>query len=158
STTDAASSTTTGGMGGSTSVPTAAQLLALTKDCNDVVSKHTYALDNGKQVNICGLKGAVFWTADMDIDCDGKTTAQCNSMTDCCYQNQTSFQNKNGEPLTASVTPYVVIPTDFMYPGLDTNNGGSVIAVIYNNQLLYAVFGDTGPNDIIGEASYATAK
>ncbi len=34
---------------------------------------------------------------------------------------------------------------------------GQVVAVIYNGKITYAVFGDTGPNDIIGEASYATA-
>lgn len=32
------------------------------------------------------------------------------------------------------------------------------MAVIYNNKVEYAVVGDTGPDKIIGEASYATAK
>jgi hypothetical protein len=36
--------------------------------------------------------------------------------------------------------------------------GGGVVAVIYNNKVEYAVVGDTGPTQIIGEASYATAK
>ena len=36
--------------------------------------------------------------------------------------------------------------------------GGGVVAVIYNNQVEYAVVGDTGPDKIIGEASYAAAK
>ncbi|MEA2697269.1 MAG: hypothetical protein QOI66_1540, partial [Myxococcales bacterium] len=58
-------------------------------------------------------------------------------------------------PLTAAVTPYVVLPTDFTQPGLEL---GTVVAVIYNNQMTYAIFGDTGPNDIIGEASYACAE
>ena len=35
---------------------------------------------------------------------------------------------------------------------------GSVAAVIFNNKVVYAVFADEGPNAIIGEASYATAK
>jgi hypothetical protein len=35
--------------------------------------------------------------------------------------------------------------------------GGSVAAVIYKDRVQYAVVGDTGPHDIIGEASYATA-
>jgi hypothetical protein len=35
---------------------------------------------------------------------------------------------------------------------------GTVVAVIFNNQVLYAVVGDTGPTGIIGEASYATAN
>ena len=33
-----------------------------------------------------------------------------------------------------------------------------MVAVIYNNKVEYAVVGDTGPTQIIGEASYATAK
>jgi hypothetical protein len=35
---------------------------------------------------------------------------------------------------------------------------GNVGAVIYNNKVVYAVFADEGPDDIIGEASYATAQ
>lgn len=35
---------------------------------------------------------------------------------------------------------------------------GSVIAVIYNGQVEYGVFGDEGPKAIIGEASYAMAQ
>ena len=35
---------------------------------------------------------------------------------------------------------------------------GDVVAVLYKNQVAYGVFGDTGPNNIIGEASYAMAK
>jgi regulation of enolase protein 1 (concanavalin A-like superfamily) len=136
------------------SAVTADSLLALTNTCK-VVSSHTYALDDGTKTNICSLNGAVFWKADMDIDCDGKTTTQCNSSTDCCYQNDTAFHNNAGEPLTASVTPYIVIPNDFHYTGL---NGGNVAAVIYNGKIQYAVFGDTGPTDIIGEASYACAQ
>src|SRR5262249_32467086 len=44
---------------------------------------------------------------------------------------------------------------DYTASGLDY---GSVIAVIYDNKLEYAVFGDEGPSSIIGEASYATAS
>jgi len=59
--------------------------------------------------------------------------------------------------LTSEKTPYVVIPQDVKFPGLDTSKGGSIIAVIYDNQLEFGVFGDTGPTDIIGEASVRTA-
>jgi hypothetical protein len=74
------------------------------------------------------------------------------------YYNDTSFHNRQGQPLAAEITPYVVIPLDFMYPGLDQTNGGNVVAVIYNHQLEYAVFGDQGPTNLIGEASYSCAK
>ena len=36
--------------------------------------------------------------------------------------------------------------------------GGGVAAVIHGDKVAYAVVGDTGPKDTIGEASYATAK
>jgi len=52
------------------------------------------------------------------------------------------FHNNNDQPLAASVTPYVVIPQDFQTAGL---SGGSVIAVIFNRKIEYAVYGDTGP-------------
>src|SRR4051812_41752668 len=52
------------------------ELLALTASCTtaNMVSAHTYA-DPGSMVNdvpICALKGALFFNADMDIDCDGR--------------------------------------------------------------------------------------
>jgi hypothetical protein len=125
-----------------------------------VVSTHTYSANNGNPVDVCKLNGAVYYTAKMAIDCDGKTTPNCpgtGANKDCCYQSDTSFHNPQGQPLSAEYDPYVVIPQDFMYPGLDQNSGGNVIAVIYNNQLEYAVFGDQGPTDLIGEASYRTA-
>ena len=139
------------------SAPTAAQLLALTKTCASVQSAHAYATDDGAPMNvdICGLDGAVFWTADMDVDCDGRNVGdgKCPG-DDCCYLPATAFTTKTGQYLAASVTPYVVIPTDFRPPGL---TGGNVVAVIYGGKVQYAVFGDTGPDNIIGEASYACA-
>ena len=136
--------------------PTAAQLLALVQTCRSIASTHAYATDQGaaENIDICALNGAVYWKADMDIDCDGKDVGdgKCPG-DDCCYQPQTAFTSKGGY-LAASVTPYVVIPTDFRPSGLA---GGGVVAVIYGGKLQYAVFGDTGPSNIIGEASYACA-
>ncbi len=178
------SSTGSGGLGGTanalgtiTDSPAIAQLLALTKSCsttNQIPNSHTYKLDNGMTTSICSLKGgagnvggAIYFTADMDIDCDGLTTTHCpgtGADMDCCYQDQTSFSgpnsasNANGRELASENTPYVVVPQDVRYPGLDQNNGGNIVAVIYNNQLEFGVFGDQGPSDIIGEASVRTAN
>ena len=63
-------------------------------------------------------------------------------------------------PLDAAQLPYVVLPSpssrwDFTQYGID---GGSVVAVIYNGQVEYAVVGATAPETIIGESSYATAN
>jgi hypothetical protein len=137
--------------------PTAAALAALTRSCNQI-SSGKYATDDGAaaSVPICKLNGAVFWKADMDIDCDGKQTSTCSRSTDPWYQSQTSF----GGALDAAALPYVVIPLpsskfDYTKQGI---SGGQSVAVIYNDKVVYGVFGDEGPSNIIGEASVAMAK
>jgi hypothetical protein len=149
---------TGGGPGGD---PTAGELLAKLASCNQI-SNGLYLTDSDSAsptIPICGLQGAVFWQADMDVDCDGKTTTQCNLNTDAAYQNETSATDSNGDPLDAAALPFVVVPLpssrfDYNAAGLAL---GSVIAVIYKGKLNYGVFGDEGPSDIIGEASYAMA-
>ena len=151
----------TGGVGGAAGDSIVGGLLALTRACKTPVS-HAYAFDSdpadpdaGKSTTICELPGAVFWVADMDIDCDGvATSGKCDQADDCCYFPDTAVHGASG-PLTAAVTPYIVIPQDFMHAGLAD---GAVAAVIYQGRLTYAIFGDTGPTDIIGEASYACAE
>ncbi len=138
-----------------------AKLLALTQSCNQV-SNGLFALNAGDTptVPICGLTGAVFWKADMDIDCDGKITTQCNSTTDPYFQNQTAATDSQGNPLDAANLPYVVVPgksTKFD-PAAAGLKLGNVILVVYKGQAEYAVYGDVGPSADIGEASYATAN
>ncbi|WP_410605979.1 glycoside hydrolase family 75 protein [Amycolatopsis sp. lyj-90] len=141
--------------------PTAQQLLAKTTTCKQV-SNGKYKTDDetGRTIAVCDAGGAVFWKADMDIDCDGQPTARCNKNTDPWFQDGTAFPRSDGKALIADQTPYVVVPSvsstwNFGNSGL---KGAGSCAVIYNNKVLYAVIGDTGPNDIIGEASYAAAK
>ena len=106
---------------------------------------------------IYGLKGALYWVSDLDVDCDGKPTpGKCNATNDGSYQGDTAFHGPAGA-LTAAKTPYVVIPNNFPL-GPNGLKGGQVIAVIFGGKIQYAVFGDTGPADIIGEASYACAE
>ena len=141
--------------------PTASQLLAKVSSCT-VVSHGKYATDDeaSSTVNICKSGSAFFWKADMDIDCDGVRTSKCNEDTDPWYQDQTSFETSKGKPFQADSTHYFVIPlpsSRFNYSSSGIKPG-SVAAVIYNNKVVYAVFADEGPNNIIGEASYATAK
>jgi hypothetical protein len=72
---------TTNSFGTITRSPAIAALLALTKSCtaaNQFPNSHTYELDSGASTSICSLKGgpgnaggALFYTADMDTDCDG---------------------------------------------------------------------------------------
>jgi hypothetical protein len=148
--------------GGDAGQPTLAdQLLALTTTCN-VASSGEYALDPGmpEVVDICSLEGAYWFYADMDVDCDGRTTVNCSSRTDPQYQARTSFTQSDGRPLVADQLPYVVVPLpssrfDYEAAGIAP---GAVVAVVYNGQLVFGVFGDEGPKGIIGEASYALAK
>ncbi|WP_426511904.1 ricin-type beta-trefoil lectin domain protein [Dactylosporangium sp. McL0621] len=140
--------------------PSASQLLARTQTCNQV-SNGKYATDDGgaATVAICKSGSAYFWSADMDIDCDGIGTSHCNASTDPWYQAQTSFSTSNGSYFTSDVTRYYVVPlpsSRFDY-GASGIRPGAVAAVVYNNQVAYAVFADEGPDNIIGEGSYALA-
>jgi Fungal chitosanase of glycosyl hydrolase group 75 len=142
----------------------AAALLAKVAVCTKQVSNGKYQLDDSSAspeiVPVCGLTGAVFWKADLDVDCDGKPSTQCNKSTDAAYQPQTAANDSSGKPLDAVALPYVVVPQpgkrfDYKKSGLKL---GSVVAVIYGGKIEFGIIGDTGPVDIIGEASYAMAK
>jgi glycosyl hydrolase group 75 (putative chitosanase) len=142
--------------------PTAHQLLAKVGHCHQKLTKKALQTDENAppSVNVCAMNGAVFMKADMDVDCDGQITKECNSRTDCCFQNQTAFDQSNGRPLSSAKLPYIVLPEasknwNWSHNGI---GGGSVVAVIYHNKVEYAIFGDTDSPNKAGEASYATAK
>ncbi|MEV7320772.1 glycoside hydrolase family 75 protein [Streptomyces sp. NPDC093970] len=139
----------------------ATDLLSRLRDCAEI-SKSRYRTDAGTAatVPVCGTDQAVFWEADLDIDCDGQVTTHCNRTADPAFSAATAFQQSDGRHLNAETLPYVVVPGpssrwDYRATGI---KGGAVAAVIYKDRVQYAVVGDTGPTDIIGEASYATAK
>ncbi|MFC4499497.1 MULTISPECIES: glycoside hydrolase family 75 protein [Streptomyces] len=139
----------------------AADLLAKVTSCSQISSgKYRTDDETSASIPVCGKNGAVFWKADMDIDCDGQRTSQCNEDTDPWYQDDTAFHQSDGKPLRADTLPYVVVPSSssIWNYGSAGIKGAGVVAVIYQNKVEYAVVGDTGPTKIIGEASYATAK
>ncbi|MEV8316566.1 glycoside hydrolase family 75 protein [Streptomyces sp. NPDC059900] len=143
------------------SVSAAALLAKAAGPCKQV-SRGKYRTDDGAAENIpvCAKRGAVLWTADMDIDCDGRPSTACNRRTDPLFQDTTAFQESNGRQLSSEYLPYIVVPGassrwNHTKHGI---TGGSVAAVIHRDKVLYAVVGDTGPTDLIGEASYAAAK
>jgi Fungal chitosanase of glycosyl hydrolase group 75 len=141
--------------------PTASRLLAKVKTCSQI-SNGRYATDDGgaRTVPVCGrITGAVFWKADMDIDCDGAVTARCNTNTDPSFLPGTALE-PGGRPLNAETTRYMVIPQGTGTFNYSKHNIklGAVVAIVYKKKLTFAVFGDTGPKNIIGEASYATAE
>ncbi|MFF1421373.1 glycoside hydrolase family 75 protein [Streptomyces sp. NPDC058280] len=139
----------------------AADLLAKASRCNQI-SQGMYRLDEGSPgtVPVCDANGAVFWQADMDIDCDGQSTSGCNGATDRTFQTTTAYTQSDGQPLNSEELPYIVVPNassiwNFSSSGI---RGGSVAAVIHGEKVEYAVVGDTGPPGIIGEASYGMAR
>jgi hypothetical protein len=138
----------------------AADLLARARDCTQV-SNGRFSPDEGTPatVPICGTADAVFWTTDMDIDCDGRSGPHCNAATDPMYSPTTSFTQSDGGYLDPEHLPYIVVPASsgLWDHGADGVHGGAVAAVVHGDQVTYAVVGDVGPPDIIGEASYATA-
>ncbi|UYQ65413.1 glycoside hydrolase family 75 protein [Streptomyces peucetius] len=140
----------------------AAALLAALGRCTTQISKGGYATDRGRAANIpvCERREAVYWTADMDIDCDGRRTARCNRDTDPSYQPATAFTQSDGRYLNAEKLPFVVVPApsgiwDYRSSGI---RGGSAAVMIHDGKVVYGVVGDTGPSGIIGEASYGAAQ
>ncbi|GGX01810.1 hypothetical protein GCM10010297_24330 [Streptomyces malachitofuscus] len=140
---------------------TAAELLARVSACTPV-SRGRYRKDQGARatVAVCGSRDAVFWKADMDIDCDGRPGPRCNAGTDPYFSPSTAFAQSDGRPLSAEALPYVVVPAPSGVWNYRTHGvrGGSVAAMVYRDRVRYAVVGDTGPAGIIGEASYAAAE
>jgi hypothetical protein len=139
----------------------AADLLARVRDCTPV-SRGRYRSDVGTPATIpvCATDDAVFWKADMDIDCDGRPGTHCNSTTDPAFSPTTAFQQSDGRYLSAEHLPYIVVPavSDIWNYRDHGVGGGTVVAVVHRDRIQYAVVGDVGPGGIIGEASYATAR
>jgi hypothetical protein len=141
--------------------PTAAALRAATRSCRQV-SHGRFRTDEGtpRRIPICGAPGAVYFRADMDIDCDGVRTDHCNETTDPSYLDDTSLHTSGDQPMNSDTMPYVVVPRpsprfDYRRHGIEL---GAVVAVVRGSTVTYAVFADTGPAPIIGEASAATAR
>jgi hypothetical protein len=139
----------------------AADLLAEVRTCHRI-SHGRYRTDPGRRatVAVCGTRHAVFWKADMDIDCDGRSGRRCNRRSDPYFARATAYQQSDGRFLSSERLPYVVVPAagPLWKPADDGVRGGAVAAVVYKDRVQYAVVGDIGSRDVIGEASYATAK
>jgi peptidoglycan hydrolase-like protein with peptidoglycan-binding domain len=142
--------------------PTADQLKTRASGCETQLSNGLYAHDSGgsRTVAVCKTGGAVHWTADFDVDCDGQRTSQCNENTDPSFQPNTSWNQSNGQPLNSATLPFIVVPL----PSLTWNfanagiGGATIAAVVYQDKVAYAVVGDQGPTGIIGEGSYQLAQ
>ena len=139
--------------------PTATELLAAIADCTVIGGPYMDGPGQPNDVDICGLPTAVHWTSDLDIDCDGKESPQCNLQTDPYFMAQTAATDSMGDPLDAATLPFVVFPGasarfDYRDHGIGMR---TVVAVIFEDKVVYGVAGDVGPTATIGEASYAMA-
>src|SRR5690349_15998180 len=118
--------------------PSASQLLAKLTSCQQISSgKYRSDSETAANIPVCGKNGAVWYKADLDIDCDGQRTSKCNENTDPWFQPDTAFHDSKGKPLVADKLPYVVVPSasgtwDYRKFGIQ---GGGVVAVIYNNRV-----------------------
>ncbi|GAB3434292.1 peptidoglycan-binding protein [Flindersiella endophytica] len=142
--------------------PTAAELKAKVQQCGTQLSNGLYAHDAGgsRTAAVCSRSGGVFWTADLDIDCDGQRTTQCNENTDPWFQPETACVQSDGLPLNSAGLPFIVVPLasstwDYRTAGIGC---GTVAAVVYGDRVAYAVVGDLGPAGAIGEGSYELAE
>ncbi|WP_030182404.1 glycoside hydrolase family 75 protein [Streptomyces violaceorubidus] len=139
----------------------AADLLARVRDCRPV-SRGRYRTDAGAPADIpvCGTRDAVYWKADLDVDCDGRPGDRCNARTDPHFSPATAYTQSDGRPLDAERLPYVVVPgpSDTWDHREDDVRGGSLAALVHGDRVRYAVVGDVGPSELIGEASYAAAR
>ncbi|MEO3974527.1 glycoside hydrolase family 75 protein [Streptomyces sp. CAU 1734] len=139
----------------------AAELLAEVTECRQI-SRGRYRRDMHRKadVPVCGKNGAVFWKADLDIDCDGRPGIRCNAATDPYFGSSTAYTQSDGRPLKAEKLPFIVVPSPsriWRYPESGIRGGG-VVAVVHGGRVRYGVVGDTGPAGVIGEASYAMAE
>src|SRR5690242_17533958 len=70
--------------------PSAADLLGKLATCRHAGGNYASDAGAAETIEICAAPGALFWKADLDVDCDGKPTAKCSAATDADYQSQTS--------------------------------------------------------------------
>jgi hypothetical protein len=137
------------------------KVLAKLRTCH-ALSDGSFATDQGaaEKIKICGLDNAFFWQADLDVECDGKRSSDCNELTDSAFLPFTSSTDSNGDSLDAATLPYVVLPTPssrFDYREHETRFG-QVVAVVHDGDITFGVFGDEGHEGVVGAASLALAK
>src|SRR5262249_61551117 len=86
-------------------------------------------------IALCAAPGAIWWSGDFDVDCDGGTEPACRA--DHTFLGDTAAHDAHGRPLDASHLPYVVAPQssngfDFRSSGLQL---GSVVAGLFRGRL-----------------------
>lgn len=136
-------------------------LLKRLGSCEEI-SEGRYRTDaeGPEEIPVCATGKAVYWKADLDIDCDGRPGPHCNAETDPTFQDTTAYTGRDGRPLSAERLPYVVVPEPSARwrPADSGVVGGTLAVLIHAGRVRYAVVGDSGPADVIGEASWRATR
>ncbi|MBL8622816.1 MAG: glycoside hydrolase family 75 protein [Myxococcales bacterium] len=155
---DAGPADATGGDAGSP--PTAAQLLDKVAACGGAAIKGGFGTDGPGAISMFACGSAVYWRADLDVDCDGVQTPPCD--TDPTGQPQTSIVDlAPAGDVDPTTLPYFVIPLGLPETAWYQSHGialGQVGAVIYGGRVEYGIFADEAGGWFIGEASYAMCQ
>jgi hypothetical protein len=134
--------------------------------CSNSASQPT---SQNKTISLFQTSGAVFFDADMDIDCDGSNNGICGG-TDPSHQNQLSCDANakcsmdNGGPIDAAGTPFYVLPLGSPFDYASRGIGLGQMAAVINRKtnpvsIVYAPFLDEdGVSQEIGEASAYMAQ
>ncbi|KHN95581.1 Fungal chitosanase [Metarhizium album ARSEF 1941] len=125
----------------------------------------TYCGDVPEAIYVKGSDGNY---DNMDIDCDGARywSGECSNDGDIYGLGYTAFvdtvRTYGIRDLDTNVHPYVVFGNEGSNPSFDPRSMGmqplSVMAVVCNGQLFYAVWGDTNDFTSTGEASLALGR
>lgn len=102
--------------------------------------------------------GTLFIDADLDTDADGSPRALEIDPDYGQLPTSLSFPNETEQRqfVNAEEVPYIVLPLEFYKDmGIEL---GDVAAVVWKNRVVYALFADEGPKDLIGEGSVALSE
>lgn len=97
--------------------------------------------------------GVLYIDADLDTDADGSPRALQIDPDSGQQATSLSFDDEEGQSqwVNAEDVPYIVLPLNFYRQmGIQL---GDVAAVIWKNRVVYAIFADEGPENLIGEGS-----
>jgi hypothetical protein len=137
--------------------------------CTQCSNSSSQPTPQNKTISLFQTGGAVFFDADMDIDCDGSNNGICGG-TDPSHQNQLSCDANakcsinNGGPIDAAGTPFYVLPIGSPFDYASRGIGIGQLAAVINRKtkpvsIVYAPFLDEdGVSQEIGEASAYMAQ
>ncbi len=94
--------------------------------------------------------GQVYFEGPLELDTDGSSYYD----QDPTGQNDTSLHDAHDRPLDSNRVPYFVLPCKGFCDKFGIHLG-DVAAVIYGNHIEFAVYGDCGPSNKLGEGSIA---